>query len=66
MSRDFKQLIDCLLHNDLAIQYQVHRDLLSDHRQDLRNRIANEGWASQFLSKRSPDGHWGSKFYQPK
>jgi hypothetical protein len=63
---DFQQLIDWLSHGDVAIQYQVHRDLLSDDRQDLRNRIASEGWGAQFLSKRKPDGHWGLKFYQPK
>ncbi|MGB5371246.1 MAG: hypothetical protein WBN18_12525 [Flavobacteriaceae bacterium] len=66
MSMDFQQLIDWLLQGDVAIQYQVHRDLLSDDRQDLRNRIANEGWGAQFLSKRRSDGHWGLKFYQPK
>ncbi len=63
---DYQHLIDWLLHGDVAIQYQVHRDLLSDNRQDLRNRIANEGWGAKYLSKRRPDGHWGLTFYQPK
>ena len=63
---DFKEVIGWLLQGDVAIQYQVHRDLLSNDRKDLRNRIAHEGWGAQFLSKRRPDGHWGLKFYQPK
>ena len=61
-----KKLIDWLLEGDVAIQYQVHRDLLSVEREDLRKRIAEEGWGARFLSKRRPDGHWGQKFYQPK
>lgn len=48
------------------MQYQVHRDLLGNERKDLQERIADEGWGKQFLSKRKPDGHWGQKFYQPK
>ncbi len=61
-----KNRIEWLLEGDVAIQYQVHRDLLSTERTDLRERISNEGWGAQYLSKRKPDGHWGQKFYQPK
>lgn len=60
------EIINWLLNSDVSIQYQIHRDLLSNDRKDLRDRIANEGWGKQFLSKRRPDGHWGLKFYQPK
>ncbi len=60
------KLIRWLLDGDVAIQYQVHRDLLGNTRMDLQDRIANEGWGKQFLSKRNPNGHWGKKFYQPK
>ena len=59
-------LIDWLLAGDVAIQYQVHRDLLDEERPDLRARIAVEGWGKQFLAARRPDGHWGKGFYQPK
>lgn len=59
-------LIDWLLAGDVAIQYQVHRDLLGEERPDLRARIALEGWGAQFLAARQPDGHWGRGFYQPK
>ena len=61
-----QQIIDWLLQGDVSIQYQVHRDLLGNDRNDLRERIAHEGWGKQFLSKRNSNGHWGRKFYQPK
>jgi len=60
------KLIKWLLDGDVAIQYQVHRDLLGNTRMDLQDSIANEGWGKHFLSKRNPNGHWGKKFYQPK
>ena len=60
------KVIDWLLKGDVAIQYQVYRDLLSEHREDLRNRIASEGWGFKFLSRQNDNGHWGKKFYQPK
>ncbi len=55
-----------LLAGDVAIQYQVHRDLLDDDRPDLQVRIATEGWGARFLAARNPNGHWGHSFYQPK
>ena len=61
-----QEILDWLLQSDVAIQYQVHRDLLGYDRNDLQNRIANEGWGSQILSKRNASGHWGLRFYQPK
>lgn len=59
-------LLDWLLAGDVAIQYQVYRDLLHQERPDLRARIATEGWGAQFLGARRPEGHWGRGFYQPK
>ncbi len=61
-----QQIITWLLEGDVSIQYQVHRDLLGNHREDLQKRIAFEGWGKQFLSKRSALGHWGERFYLPK
>jgi hypothetical protein len=61
-----KEIIAWLLTGDVAIQYQVHRDLLGRHRTDLRKRIATEGWGKRFLSKRHKEGYWGRGFYQPK
>lgn len=58
--------IEWLLKGDVSVQYQVYRDLLSEEKNDLRNRIALEGWGAALLSKRLPNGHWGLKFYQPK
>lgn len=36
-------LMSWLLAGDVAIQYQVYRDLLDEERPDLRARIATEG-----------------------
>ena len=60
------ELIKWLLEGDVAIQYQVHRDLLNNDKKKLQKSIATQGWGLQFLSKRNPDGHWGQRFYQPK
>ncbi len=61
-----QQIIEWLLEGDVAIRYQVYRDLLGNDRKDLQDRIANEGWGKQLLSKRKSNGHWGDRFYQPK
>jgi hypothetical protein len=60
------QLIDWLLEGDVAIQYQVQRDIFGIDRSDLQERIATEGWGARFLSHRKKEGHWGQRFYQPK
>lgn len=59
-------LIEWLLEGDVSIQYQVYRDLLSEIREDLRERIVTEGWGKAFLDCQNPDGHWGLSYYQPK
>lgn len=59
-------LIEWLLNGDVSIQYQVHRDLLDTEKQQLRERIAIEGWGARFLSFRKKDGIWGRGFYQSK
>ena len=63
---DEKQIIEWLLKGDVAIQYQVYRDLLGIDRKDIQYKIQHEGWGNQLLSMRSPNGHWGDRFYQPK
>jgi len=60
------EIINWLLEGDVSIQYQVYRDLLSEERNDLRNRIATEGWGVKFLSCKNQNGHWGRGFYHPK
>ena len=60
------QIIHWLLEGDVSIQYQVYRDLLTSEIPALRERIAMEGWAAQFLQTRHDNGHWGQGFYQPK
>lgn len=59
-------LLQWLLEGDVAIQYQIQRDLLDDGQPGLRERIASEGWGARFLRARQPQGHWGRGFYQPK
>lgn len=63
---DNREVVSWLLEGDVALQYQVYRDLLGTDRSDLQDRIALEGWGKEFLSKRKPSGHWGDRFYQPK
>ncbi len=60
------KIINWLLEGDVAIQYQVHRDLLDEPRPDLQARIATEGWGVRFLRLRKAGGYWGRGFYQPK
>lgn len=60
------EILDWLLAGDVAIKYQVYRDLLGEERPDLQGRIENEGWGARFLAQRRPEGHWGRGFYQPK
>lgn len=60
------EIIRWLLEGDVAIQYQVHRDLLGSEQNLMRQRIEKEGWGAGFLAQRQEDGHWGRKFYQPK
>jgi hypothetical protein len=59
-------ILQWLLEGDVAIQYQVRRDLLGSDRRDLRARVAKEGWGAQFLALRHREGHWGRAYYQPK
>lgn len=61
-----ESLIKWLLQGDVAIQFQVHRDLMGQFRPDLQGRIAEEGWGKKFLQARHYEGHWGQGFYQPK
>jgi hypothetical protein len=60
------EIIQWLLQGDVAIQYQTYRDLLGVERNDIQQRIVNQGWGRQFLSSQNTSGHWGLGFYQPK
>ena len=63
---DKQQIINWLIEGDVAIRYQVYRDLLGSKKSFLRDRIATEGWGAKFLGFRKEEGHWGRAFYQPK
>ncbi|MGB3184523.1 MAG: hypothetical protein WBB15_01510 [Ornithinimicrobium sp.] len=58
-------ILDWLLAGDVAVQFQVTRDLLGSEVEPLRSRIATEGDGAAILAARGPDGHWGRGFYQP-
>ncbi|QMS85465.1 prenyltransferase/squalene oxidase repeat-containing protein [Candidatus Xianfuyuplasma coldseepsis] len=58
--------IKWLLEGDVSIQYQVHRDLLDDDNESLRNRITYEGWGKQLLDLQQDNGHWGGGYYHYK
>jgi hypothetical protein len=64
MAKD--DILSWLLTGDVSIQYQVYKDLLNTFKPILQKRITSEGWGSQLLSFRKPDGYWGKSFYQPK
>jgi hypothetical protein len=55
-----------LQDGDVAIRYQVGRDLLGKDDSALQSRIAREGWGAKLLACRNRDGSWGLGFYQPK
>ncbi|WP_448002949.1 hypothetical protein [Agromyces bauzanensis] len=58
--------LEWLLADDVAVRYQVHRDLLGHDDTELRRRIALEGDGAALLAARGANGHWGRGFYQPK
>ena len=60
------EIIRWLLEGDVAIRYQVERDLLNREQENLRQRIEQEGWGAAFMARRRADGHWGQRYYQPK
>ncbi len=63
------EVIHWLLKGDVAIRYQVGRDLLhlgQSETEGLQDKIAGEGWGARFLREQKSTGHWGTSFYQPK
>lgn len=60
------EILRWLEAGDVAIRYQVGRDLLGKDDPTLQARIAREGWGARFLACRNRDGSWGERFYQPK
>lgn len=60
------EILRWLQAGDVAIRYQVGRDLLGRDDVRLQARIAREGWGARYLACRNRDGSWGERFYQPK
>ena len=62
-------LIDWLLDADLALRWQVERDLLHAPEslwRRTRERVATEGFAAQLLALQGPDGQWAGGAYFPR
>jgi hypothetical protein len=69
MSGDRTYTIDWLLQSDPSIRWQVQKDLLEMDKsvwEEVRRRIAQEGWGKALLDLRQPDGRWGGGWYSPK
>ncbi|MGZ5304239.1 MAG: hypothetical protein ACXWDO_09025, partial [Bacteroidia bacterium] len=60
------EIISWLLDGDVAVQFQVYRDLLGKNKPLVQNKIQKQGWGYEFLKYRHENGHWGRGFYQPK
>ena len=61
-------LVDWLLDADLALRWQVERDLAGappEVWQATRARVATEGFGARLLSLQDPDGQWAGGAYFP-
>lgn len=61
-----QEISDWLMAGDIAIQFQVERDLMGSLQPELQARILSEGWGARFMACRNENGTWGRGFYQPK
>ncbi len=62
-------VLSWLLSGDVSLQYQTHAGLLDSSAEvvcAMQSRIASEGFGARLLAHRSPNGHWGLWYYQPK
>jgi len=63
-----KSVIQWLLDSDPSIRWQVMRDLIGAHAEEIaveRARVATEGWGAQLLAIQGADGSWaGTAFNQ--
>jgi hypothetical protein len=61
-------VFEWLLDADLAIRWQVLRDLTDAPAGEVaaeRARVATEGWGAQLLALQGPDGQWDGGTYRP-
>jgi len=61
--------MDWLLEGDVAIRWQVQRDLLGADAKIWkaeRDKVASEGWGAKYLALQEKDGKWGGGNYSPK
>lgn len=58
-----------LLDTDVALRWQVERDLLESQREvweSTRDRIATEGFGAELLAHQDPDGQWAGGAFFPQ
>jgi hypothetical protein len=63
------EVIDWLLAGDVAIRWQVMRDLLGKPRRQweaVRARVAEQGWGARLLRHQDSEGRWTARFYGHK
>src|SRR5215203_5452034 len=64
-----RSLIQWLLDSDPSIRWQVMRDLIDAHAEEVaaeRAKVATEGWGAQLLAGQGADGPWGSGTSNPE
>ncbi|MBD3224219.1 MAG: hypothetical protein GF313_05780, partial [Caldithrix sp.] len=69
MTKKERDVIDWLLEGDLAIRWQVIRDLLDSDQQTVqheRKQAALKGWGRRLLDFQQSNGIWGEGLYTPK
>lgn len=67
MAEKIAENILWLLKGDVSVQYQTRRDLLDENAEDIRKKIAVEGWGKALFELRDLlSGLWGNGLYGPK
>ena len=67
--KQHRKQIDWLLEGDPSIRYQIMRDLVNGHIQDInieRARILKAGWGKRFIDLQDENGTWSNALYSPK
>jgi hypothetical protein len=62
-------VIDWLLEGDVAIRWQVLRDLVGSPERAVsreRQKVASDGWGARLLAQQDSEGTWGGGMYNPK
>ena len=69
MTRTDDAVVRWLLDGDVAIRWQVLRDLVGAPESAVgreRQKVAREGWGARLLALQDPEGTWDGGLYSPK